>query len=228
MLGFFAGTVENGTDGARDVRGHLQQQRRFSDAGLAAEQHERAGHDAAAEHAIELRDARRNARRVGCLDVAIQLGGRAARDRAVAMIRGGGRGLRSGHLFDERVPGAAIGAAPHPLWLLAAAFLTGEDGLRGFHADDGTSSRCGLGDKLPATSESERRCAGVLHGEMIGCREGISRRARAARQRGATRGSRRSSQGARGTPAAEFRSSARPYEPESMAIKFATRLWLID
>ena len=140
MLGLFARAVENGTDVARHVRGHLQQQRGFSDARLAAEQHERAGNDAATEDAIELGDARRNPRRVGGLDVAVELGGRAARHQAVAMIRRRGRRLRSGLFFDERVPCPAVGTAADPLRLLAAAFLADKDGLRGFHGDDGTSS----------------------------------------------------------------------------------------
>ncbi len=59
VLGLFAGCVENRADLAREVRGRLQQQRRLADARLAAEQHERTGHDAAAEHAIELADAGR-------------------------------------------------------------------------------------------------------------------------------------------------------------------------
>ena len=41
-----------------EVRGRLQQQRGLADAGLAAEQHERPRHDAAAEDAVELADAR--------------------------------------------------------------------------------------------------------------------------------------------------------------------------
>jgi hypothetical protein len=44
------------------VRRRLQQQRGLADAGLAAEQHQRSGHDAAAEHAIELVDAARQPR----------------------------------------------------------------------------------------------------------------------------------------------------------------------
>ena len=59
VLGLLARRVEHRTDLAREVRGGLQQQRRLADARLAAEQHERAGHDAAAEHAIELADAGR-------------------------------------------------------------------------------------------------------------------------------------------------------------------------
>ena len=53
---------------------HLQQQRRLADPRLAADEHRRARHDAAAEDAVELADAGRLARRVGLVD----LGERAA------------------------------------------------------------------------------------------------------------------------------------------------------
>ena len=59
VLGLLARRVEHRADFAREVRGRLQQQRGLADAGLAAEQHQRPGHDAAAEHAIELADAGR-------------------------------------------------------------------------------------------------------------------------------------------------------------------------
>ena len=75
MLRFLAGCVEPRPDRVREVRGRLQEQRGFADAGLAAEQHERTGHDAAAEHAIELVDPRRQPRRVRRLDVRVQLRG---------------------------------------------------------------------------------------------------------------------------------------------------------
>ena len=49
--------------GRGDAVERLQQQRALADAGLAADQHERARHDAAAEHEVELGDAGREARR---------------------------------------------------------------------------------------------------------------------------------------------------------------------
>ena len=77
VLGLLAGAVENRTDVARHVRRHLQQQRGFADARLAAEQHERAGDDAATQDAIELVDAGGHSRRVRGLNVAVELGRRA-------------------------------------------------------------------------------------------------------------------------------------------------------
>ena len=56
VLGLLARCVEHGADRAREVRRRLQQQRRLADAGLAAQQHQRARNDATAEHAIELAD----------------------------------------------------------------------------------------------------------------------------------------------------------------------------
>ena len=61
MLRFLAGAVEHRPDRVREMRRGLQQQRRLADARLAADQHERSGNDAAAQHAIELVDAGRRA-----------------------------------------------------------------------------------------------------------------------------------------------------------------------
>ena len=101
MLGFFAGAVENRPDVARHMRGHLQQQRRLADAGLAAEQHEGARHDATAQHAIEFLNARRNSRRVGGFDIAVEPGGCAAGHETVSMVCRRGRAFRRCVLFDE-------------------------------------------------------------------------------------------------------------------------------
>jgi hypothetical protein len=56
------------------------------------------------------------------------------------MIRGSRSGLLRRLFFDQGIPGAAVGTAADPFWLLAAAFLAGKDGLRRFHGDDVTSS----------------------------------------------------------------------------------------
>ena len=56
VLGLFARAVEHRAERLREVRRRLQQQRGLADARLAADQHERSRHDAAAEHAIELAD----------------------------------------------------------------------------------------------------------------------------------------------------------------------------
>ncbi len=76
---FLAGAVQHRPDRPRHVRGGLEQQRGLADARFAAEQDERSGDDAAAEHAIELADARREPGVLFDLDVAVQA--RAARGR---------------------------------------------------------------------------------------------------------------------------------------------------
>ena len=73
VLGFFAGAVEHRSDGPREVRRRLQQQRRLADPRLPADEHERAGDDAAAEHAIELADAGRQPLGDDGVDVGIEL-----------------------------------------------------------------------------------------------------------------------------------------------------------
>jgi hypothetical protein len=127
VLGFFAGAVENRTERPREVRGRLQQQRRLADPRFAAEEHQRPWHHTAAEHAIELADARRQPFRDHRVDVRVQL--RTRRPRQAVPLRnvgGRGRALRDGALLDERVPGATLGAASQPLLRLCAALLAGE------------------------------------------------------------------------------------------------------
>ena len=53
----------------RDRAERAQEERRLADAGLAADEDERRGHEAAAEHAVELGDAGRDPRRLLDLDV---------------------------------------------------------------------------------------------------------------------------------------------------------------
>ena len=72
--GLLAGRIQHGPLAAQRV-GRLQQQRGLADARVAAEQDHRAGHEPAAEHAVELADARHRAR-LGLLG---DLGHRAAR-----------------------------------------------------------------------------------------------------------------------------------------------------
>ena len=60
---FLAAGVEHGAAGGLEPRRGLEQQRGLADAGLAADQHHRAGHDAAAEHEVELGNAGAPARR---------------------------------------------------------------------------------------------------------------------------------------------------------------------
>ena len=73
VLGLFAGAVEHGAEVVRKVCRRLQQQRGLADAGLAADQDQRSRNDAAAEHAVELVDAGRQALGVDEVDVGVEL-----------------------------------------------------------------------------------------------------------------------------------------------------------
>ena len=88
MLGFFARRVEHRADALREVRRRLQQQRGLADARLAAEQHQRSGNDAAAQHAIEFADAGGDAIGLRRFDVRVLLRARCGNSRhRVAMRR---------------------------------------------------------------------------------------------------------------------------------------------
>jgi hypothetical protein len=142
VLGFLARAVENGTDRSGQVRRRLQQQRRLADARLAPEQHERPGHDAAAEHAIELADAGGQPRMLFEFDLGVEPRPGRAGER-VAMVAGRRAAGRLRAFFDERVPRAALEAAPLLLRRLRAALLTDEDGLC-LHVAVGRERRDGL------------------------------------------------------------------------------------
>ena len=111
----------------------LQQERRLADARLAAEQHERAGHEPAAEDPVELPDAGRRARRRPrrrrrpAATGAAPTGGHAGREPAA-------RGALADDGLDEGVPAAAG----------AALALPAEDGSRrrtGRRSDSGRGPR---------------------------------------------------------------------------------------
>src|SRR5690606_38116634 len=88
---------------------------------IAADQDHRARHDAAAEHAVELADAARAA--------PLACGGK-RRDRlrppALATGTAARPRLRRDRLLDQRVPLAAVRAAPEPARRLRTAVLTRE------------------------------------------------------------------------------------------------------
>ena len=90
---------------SRDRRERAQQQRRLPHSRLAAEQHERARHETAAEHAVELRHSGRDARCLGHLDV----------DEPEQRLRRR-LGLRDlpDDLLDERPERRAAGTLPEP------------------------------------------------------------------------------------------------------------------
>ena len=103
-----AGDVERAPAGQREVAQRHVRERRLADARRAAEQDERAGHEAAAEHAVELADAGRKPRHALGADVAQ---GAPARPGAAPARRGrerprcGGAARSSTSVFHASQPG---------------------------------------------------------------------------------------------------------------------------
>ena len=94
-------------------RRDLQQQRRLADAGVAADQHRRSGHDPAADRAVELGDpARQSARAARPRRVEPDQLDRPAAALEVMLGREDARHL--GRFLDQRVPLGAVGALPLP------------------------------------------------------------------------------------------------------------------
>src|SRR5262249_38014201 len=75
----FAGDVKHERTGGAQFIGNLQQQRALADSRIASDQNKRAGYDAAAENAIKLSDAGRNAHVVLRLDLSERNRGYVAR-----------------------------------------------------------------------------------------------------------------------------------------------------
>src|SRR5262249_60080819 len=115
MFGLFARAVQHWTDRPRHVRRRLQQQRRLADARFAAEQHERSWHDAAAEDAIELIDARREPRVMLQFDVRVETRRPRCRQRVSMFGVSDRRSSRLWTFLDKRIPGAAVVALAEPL-----------------------------------------------------------------------------------------------------------------
>ena len=126
VLGLLARAVEDRPRPLRELRRRLQQQGALAYAGFAAEEHEAARHQAAAEHAIELADARGDALGLLHVHVGIEPGLRTCPTQARARAASGQR--RRGRLFGKCVPRAAIGTAPEPLGRLRTAVGAGENG----------------------------------------------------------------------------------------------------
>src|SRR5699024_9731251 len=91
-----------------DAGGRVEEQRRLADAGLAGDEHDRAGDEPAAEHAVELVDPRRAMGRAVPVDLADRHG------RPLDTGRGRRPRRRPADLLD-RAPGLALAAAADPL-----------------------------------------------------------------------------------------------------------------
>ena len=129
VLGLLARAVQDRPGALRELRRRLQQQRALADAGLATEEHEAAGNETAAEHPVELADARGDALGLLHVDIGIEPRLRAGTTETRPRPTGGQRRRR--RLLGKRIPCPAIGAAPEPLGRLRTAVGAGEDGTWG-------------------------------------------------------------------------------------------------
>ena len=131
VFGLLARAVQDRAGPLRELRRRLQQQRALADAGFTAEQDQTAGHQPAAEHAVELADARGDALGLHHVDVGVE--SRLPARRAEARARSSGRHRRRGRFLGEGVPRAAVGASPQPFGRLRAAVGTRKDRLGSAH-----------------------------------------------------------------------------------------------
>ena len=129
---FFARHIQRGQAAALQGIQRLQQQGGFANAGVAADQHHAAFDHAAAQHAIQLRQA------TGCARDVLRLDGGQGRDglgvgqtgvalrRAQAVFAATGA---VGHGLDQAVPGRTAGAFAQPARAGGTAGVAGEQGF---------------------------------------------------------------------------------------------------
>ena len=128
---FLAGNIDRAVAGLRQRRRDLDQQRRFADAGIAAEQQHRSAHEAAAGDAVEFGNAGGEPGRV------LRLRRRKARARTRRPLRGGAAGHAAaavGAFLGDGVPFAAGVALALPAAIGRAAILADEALLATGHA----------------------------------------------------------------------------------------------
>ena len=114
--------------GRRQQRQCLQQQRALADAGVAADQHDTAGHQAAAQRAVELADAGGDAFGLARLDLRKVHRTRTRRQRFETMPTD-----LFGDALDQRVPFPATGALALPFRTRCAALAATVDRLAFCH-----------------------------------------------------------------------------------------------
>ena len=110
LLRLLGRDVEHLGAGGRHRSGGLQQQRGLADTGLTTDEGDRTGHEAAAEHSVELVDTGGHGLPLVGVDLDDR-GGAVARPQRPSGIDGGG----VLELLDQGVPGIARGASPDPL-----------------------------------------------------------------------------------------------------------------
>ena len=121
--GLFAGDINDAGPGAGERGQGLEEEGGFADAGIAANQHAGAGHEAAAGHPVQFGNAGLDAGQRGAFAAqAHQAGGLALGEARPLGAGNGGRAL----FLNNGVPFAAIIAAPGPFGRGAAAGLADE------------------------------------------------------------------------------------------------------
>ena len=126
--GLLAGDVDGGEPGGGEGGGGLQEQGRFADAGVAADEGGRGGDEAAAEGAVELSDAGEGPRQLRLGGGEVAQGDAAAAGGAEGAA---GRAVGEAGFLGDGVPGAAGLAAARPLGVGGAAGGTDEGGAAG-------------------------------------------------------------------------------------------------
>jgi hypothetical protein len=127
-----AGNIDDAVAAVGERRAGLDQQRRLADAGLAADQHHGARHEAAAGDAVEFGDAGGDARRRP------RLAGQALKLEHAALARAARRlraDARTGVLLENRIPFATGLAFALPALRDRAAILADETGSGFGHVD---------------------------------------------------------------------------------------------
>ena len=123
--GLFARHIQGAHAAALQTVHGLQNQRRFTNAGVAANQHHTTLHHAAAQHTVEFFLARRRARHILRFDVGknCHFRGRGQSSHACVAVFGGAAAVDC--RFNQRVPRVAARAFAQPLRRNAAAVGTG-------------------------------------------------------------------------------------------------------
>ena len=126
--GFLAADIDDALAAAGERGCGLQRQRGLADAGVAADQDPGTGHDAAAQHPVQLLDAGAQTWRRG--------GGEVELDQLQPLAPtgvGGGASTGGRRLLDDTVPGAAGVAATGPARMHGTARLADEEAVAAGH-----------------------------------------------------------------------------------------------
>ena len=124
---FFAGNIEHACAGCGKVFARLQEQGRFADTRVAAHEHQRAFHHAAAKHAVEFADACGFSGGALFADLLkAQRFGAGARALLDGLCR---RRAGFGRLFFQCIPSIAAGTLAHPSGRFVSAGAAAVNGL---------------------------------------------------------------------------------------------------